>query len=65
MQNSSKVELDQNSTLVLKSFNGETQFHLQHGQCRAALESPHPPFVVSTPHGRVEALGTEFTVKVE
>lgn len=65
MEDSSRVELEQNSMLVLKKYNGETQLFLEHGQCRAALESPHPRFVVSTPHGRVEALGTEFTVKVE
>lgn len=65
MEDSSRVELDQNGMLVLKLYNGETQFFLEHGQCRAVLESPHPKFVVSTPHGRVEALGTEFTVKVE
>jgi len=61
----SSLELNQNSMLVLKSYDGQTQFHLEHGQLTAALESPHPPFFVSTPHGRVEALGTEFTVSVE
>ncbi len=63
--NQSTLELNQNSMLVLKLYNGETQFHLEHGKLAAALESPHPPFFVSTPHGRVEALGTEFTVNVE
>ena len=63
--NKSTLELNQNSMLVLKIYNGETQFHLEHGKLAAALESPHPPFFVSTPHGRVEALGTEFTVNVE
>jgi ferric-dicitrate binding protein FerR (iron transport regulator) len=61
----STLELNQNSILVLKSYNGETQFYLEHGELTAALESPHPPFFISTPHGRVEALGTEFTVTVE
>jgi len=61
----STLELNQNSMLVLKSYNGETQFYLEHGELTAALESPHPPFFISTPHGRVEALGTEFTVTVE
>ena len=63
--NQSTLELNQNSMLVLKLYNGGTQFHLEHGKLAAALESPHPPFFVSTPHGRVEALGTEFTVNVE
>jgi hypothetical protein len=65
LENKSTLELNQNSMLVLKLYNGETQFHLEHGKLAATLESPHPPFFVSTPHGRVEALGTEFTVTVE
>jgi len=60
----STLELNQNSMLVLKLYNGETQFFLEHGECTASLQSPHGPFFISTPHGRVEALGTEFTVKV-
>ncbi len=63
--NKSTIEVDQNSMLVLKSYNGQTQFYLEHGECTAALESPHGPFFIETPHGRVEALGTEFTVTVE
>ncbi|MBC8468138.1 MAG: FecR domain-containing protein [Planctomycetes bacterium] len=65
LENQSTLELNQNSILVLKLYNGETQFYLEYGKLAAALESPHPPFFVSTPHGRVEALGTEFTVNVE
>jgi len=65
LDDKSTIELNQNSMLVLKSYNGETQFYLEHGELTAALESPHPPFFISTPHGRVEALGTEFTVTVE
>lgn len=65
MEDKSRIEVNQNSMLVLKLYNGETQFFLEYGRCTAALESPHPPFFVSTPHGRVEALGTEFTVTVE
>ena len=64
LQDESTLELNQNSMLVLRSYNGETQFNLEHGQLSAALASPHPPFFIGTPHGRVEALGTEFTVKV-
>jgi len=65
LEDKSTLELNQNSMLVLKLYNGGTQFHLEHGKLAAALESPHPPFFVSTPQGRVEALGTEFTVTVE
>jgi hypothetical protein len=63
-ENNSTIDLNQNSMLILKLYNGETQFFLEHGECTASLESPHGPFFISTPHGRVEALGTEFTVKV-
>ena len=65
LRDKSTLELNQNSMLVLKLYNGGTQFHLEHGKLAAALESPHPPFFVSTPHGQVEALGTEFTITVE
>ena len=60
----STLELDQNSMLVLESFNGLTEFNLEHGELTADLESGHGPFFISTPHGRLEALGTEFTVRV-
>jgi ferric-dicitrate binding protein FerR (iron transport regulator) len=59
------VEITENSMLSLVSCDGQTRFYLEHGYCRASLESPHGPFFISTPHGRVEALGTEFTVTVE
>lgn len=65
MEDKSTIEVNQNSMLVLKLYNGETQFFLEYGRCTAALESPHPPFFIRTPHGWVEALGTEFTVTVE
>jgi ferric-dicitrate binding protein FerR (iron transport regulator) len=64
LQDDSTIKLDQNSMLALTSYNGTTQFFLEHGECTANLESPHGRFFISTPHGRVEALGTEFTVTV-
>ncbi len=60
----STLELNQNSMLVLKEYNGKTEFHLEQGELAADLASPHGPFFISTPHGRVEALGTEFTIAV-
>lgn len=63
-EDKSTIDIEQNSMLVLKLYNGETQFFLEHGECTASLQSPHGPFFISTPHGRVEALGTEFTVTV-
>jgi hypothetical protein len=65
MPDQSVLALRQNSLLVLRHFQGGTQLDLEQGQLSANLNSPHPPFVISTPHGRVEALGTEFTVTVE
>jgi hypothetical protein len=64
LKDDSTIKLDQNSMLALTSYNGQTQFFLEHGECAANLESPHGRFFISTPHGRVEALGTEFTVTV-
>ena len=64
LDDESTLDLNQNSMLVLKSYNGQTQFFLEHGECTASLESPHGPFFISTPNGRMEALGTEFTVTV-
>ena len=64
MKDLSTIEVNQNSMLVLTLYNGGTQFFLEHGECTASLESPHGRFFISTPHGRVEALGTEFTVTV-
>ncbi|MEN6429096.1 MAG: FecR domain-containing protein [Phycisphaerales bacterium] len=61
----STLELSENSMLALKAYESETRFFLEHGHCRASLESPHGPFFIETPHGRAEALGTEFTVTVE
>ncbi len=61
----STLQVVENSMLMLMSCKDETRFHLEHGHCRASLQSPHGPFFISTPHGRVEALGTEFTVTVE
>jgi len=63
-EDKSTIDLNQNSMLVLKLYNGETQFFLEHGECTASLESPHGPFFISTPNGRMEAVGTEFTVTV-
>ena len=65
LKGKSWIEIEQNSMLALTSYNGETQFFLEQGECTASLESPHGPFFIRTPHGRVEALGTEFTVTVE
>ncbi len=64
LDDKSTLELNQNSMLVLNLYNGQTQFFLEHGECTASLESPHGPFFISTPNGRMEAVGTEFTVKV-
>ncbi len=64
-EDKSTIQLNPNSTLTLKLYNSGTEFYLEHGVAAAALNSPHPPFFISTPQGRIEALGTEFTVTVE
>jgi hypothetical protein len=61
----SKIVLAANSTLVLEEFNGQTELRLAAGTLSADLASPHGPFFVSTPQGKIEALGTVFTVSVE
>jgi ferric-dicitrate binding protein FerR (iron transport regulator) len=64
LDDKSTLELNQNSMLILNSYNGQTQFFLELGECTASLESPHGPFFISTPNGRLEAVGTEFIVTV-
>ena len=60
-----QVKVSQNSMLVVESYDDEkTEFYLEHGQCTPVLNGPHGPFFIRTPNGRMEALGTEFTVKV-
>jgi ferric-dicitrate binding protein FerR (iron transport regulator) len=61
----STMVLSANSRLSLEHYNGGTRLNLGAGQLKASLNSPHPPFIVSTPSGQLEALGTEFTVSVE
>lgn len=59
------IEVTPSSMLALESYDpNETQFYLEHGQCTPVLNGPHGPFFIRTPNGRLEALGTEFTVKV-
>jgi hypothetical protein len=58
------VELDQNSSLNLMQYNGQTEFGIAYGTVKSSLDGPHEPFFISTPQGRLQALGTEFIVKV-
>lgn len=60
----STVVLNENSSLDLLEFNGQTEFEITYGTVKATLEGPHDPFFISTPQGRFEALGTEFIVRV-
>ncbi|MFC1761818.1 FecR domain-containing protein [Planctomycetota bacterium] len=65
LDKTNRIKVAQNSMLALESYDeNETEFFLQHGQCTPVLNGPHGPFFVRTPNGRMEALGTEFTVKV-
>jgi ferric-dicitrate binding protein FerR (iron transport regulator) len=65
LQDNSTITLGSNSTLALEAFDGGAEFGLERGAMEAMLNAPRGPFVVTTPHGRIEALGTEFTVSVE
>jgi ferric-dicitrate binding protein FerR (iron transport regulator) len=59
------IDLSENSMLVLQSTGDQTDLHLVHGSLNASLKSPHGPFFVTTPHGRAEAMGTEFSVTIK
>lgn len=61
----STVAMEENSMLVLQSFNGVTEFFLDSGSLKADLRSPHGPFFVTTVNGKTEALGTKFSIKTE
>ncbi|MHC4553300.1 MAG: FecR domain-containing protein [Planctomycetota bacterium] len=58
------IDLKENSMLELHITPDQTNLHLIRGTLDADLGSPHGPFFVTTPHGQAEALGTEFTIKV-
>lgn len=64
-EDGSRMALNQNTTLELKEFNGKTDFYLSNGKVHSDLRTGHSPFFISTPHGRAEALGTDFIVSVE
>ena len=58
------VALNENSSLNIVEYNGQTEFEIPYGTVKATLNGPHEPFFISTPQGRFEALGTEFIVRV-
>jgi ferric-dicitrate binding protein FerR (iron transport regulator) len=58
------VSLNENSSLDLLEYNGQTEFGITYGTVKAKLVGRHEPFFISTPQGRFEALGTEFIVRV-
>jgi ferric-dicitrate binding protein FerR (iron transport regulator) len=60
----STIVLAGNSRLTLAHENGGMELALAYGRVTADLTSPHPPFVIDTPQGRIRALGTTFTVTV-
>lgn len=64
-EDGSTMKLEQNTEMTLKEFNGKIDFYLTDGRVHSDLRSPHSPFFISTPHGRVEALGTDFVVSVD
>lgn len=58
------VTLSASSRLAIRECDGTTRIELLHGTLAATLDSPHPPFEVTTPNGLVRALGTDFEVTV-
>ncbi len=64
LKDDNTVWLKANSMLSLETLNGQIEFRVDSGTVTADLKSPHGPFFISTPQGRIEALGTEFTVSV-
>jgi ferric-dicitrate binding protein FerR (iron transport regulator) len=66
------VSLEDGSTITLEPFttfhvgrcDGGVELGLEHGLLRARLNGRHRPLVITTPHGKRQALGTEFTVSV-
>jgi ferric-dicitrate binding protein FerR (iron transport regulator) len=65
LKDDSLITLNASGALCLTHHDGRVEFELTHGTMRAVLREGHPPFVVRTPQGRLEALGTDFTVSVE
>lgn len=65
MQDESTIEIKANTSLTFRSFDEKIDLYLDAGQAHADLNSPHKPFFVTTPYGKAEALGTEFTVTVD
>ena len=59
------MKLEENTAITLNEFNGKIDFYLTDGKVHSDLRSPHAPFFISTPQGRVEALGTDFVVSVD
>ena len=65
LKDRSKIFLEENSRLSLELYDGGVEFRIEHGTVKADLKSPHPTFVISTPQGHIQALGTEFIVRVK
>jgi anti-sigma factor RsiW len=64
LEDESTVRLKANSMLSLDAFDGQIEFGIDAGTVTANLKGPHGPFFITTPQGKIEALGTEFTVSV-
>jgi hypothetical protein len=65
LKDNSTMSLNAGTNLLVKEYNGASEFVLSSGSLRATLTSPHPPFAIRTPQGLIRALGTDFAVTVE
>lgn len=59
------VTVNANTALSLDTCDGGIELTLNYGTAKAVVTGTDKPFVITTPQGRIEALGTEFTVSVE
>ena len=65
LNDGSTLVLEAGSRLCIERYDEGVELSLTSGRLRASLHRPHGSFAVVTPGGRLEALGTEFTVDVE
>jgi hypothetical protein len=66
LEDKSGIQIGPNTACALLPGGGNgTEFEVTYGKVDLSLISPHPPFTVTTPQGRIEALGTVFSVVVE
>ena len=64
VEDGSSLTLQESGRLLLSKNDGGLAPVLEHGTLHVALTEHHAPFIVHSPQGSIEALGTTFTVSV-